>query len=574
VTDMFIRTVRARGGRGEKHEYLRLVENYRENGRSKQRVVISLGRRDLLAPHLESLVRMLGGGGEWVRASGVEPEEAACWGTVLVARHLWHELGLDSILDCAEERRSGASLSERAFVLVANRLCSPGSEHHLASWLETDYVCDGKGGRWVAPWEEHGRVQVNRTWLQRWYRTLDRLVDRKEAVEEALYYRLRDLFSLRAELVFYDVTSTYFEGGGPEGLGGHGYSRDGRPHNAQVQMGVVMVNGWPVAHHVFPGNWRESETVGEVLEDLERRFGLKRVVFVGDRGMVTSDNLVMLRGREQGYLVGLQRRRREDVYRTIVKATGPWEECPGTAGVKGEGSRTLVQEVAGDEPGVRIFVVHSEERLAYERAMRERAMERTRRELEKLERRVAEGKVKAPEKIGAAAARILTRNHGHRYYDWVLEDGVFRYFEHPNLERERAYEGKYLIQTEERGLTPVEAVAAYKELSEVERTFRCLKDVIEMRPVYHRDEGRVRGHIFVAVLAFLLKRALEKKLKMAGSTLSAEAALEALRTIHVVHMQVGSERKQGLTGGSGRAREVLRALAITDTAPPPCPATT
>ena len=576
---MFLRTVKARGRKGEKHEYLRLVETYRENGQTKQRVVINLGRKDLLAPHLGSLVRILGGEGasvDWVRASEVNPDEAACWGGVLVVGCLWRELGLDVILDGGQEKKAtgGASLEERAFVLVANRLCSPGSEHHLANWLETDYVCDRSGQRWLPPWEEHGRVQVNRTWLQRWYRTLDKLLERKEAIEQSLYLKLRDLFSLKAELVFYDLTSTYFEGEGPEELGHHGYSRDGKPRHEQVQVGVVMVNGWPIAHHVFAGNRRESETVRGIIDDLERRFGLKRVVFVGDRGMVTSDNLAMLRERKQGYLVGLQRRRREDVYELIMKARGPWQECPSKAVAKASDARTLVQEVTGEWPGVRVFVVHSEERLAYERAMRERSMERTRTELEKLERRVAGGKLKAREKIGAAAAQILARNHGHRYYGWEMKEDAFRYFEHPNLEREKAYEGKYLIQTEEQSLTPTEAVAAYKELSEVERAFRCLKDVIEMRPIYHRDDGRVQGHIFVAVLAFLLKRALEKKLKAAGSHLSGEAALEALRTVHVVQMQVGSKRRQGVTAGSSRAREVLKALGIATTTPPQAPETT
>jgi transposase len=411
-------------------------------------------------------------------------------------------------------------------------------------------------------------VQVNLTWLQRWYRTLDELLEHKEEIEQALYFKLRDLFSLQVELVFYDLTSVYFEGEGPSELACYGHSRDGKPRNKQVEVGVVMVNGWPIAHHVFRGNKRDSQTVGEVVDDLEKRFGIKRVVFVGDRGMVTSDNIAMLREHKQGYLVGLQRRRREDIYEMINRATGSWKECPAKVGDKGEGRKTLVQEVAGDEPGVRVFVVHSEERLAYEQRMREQSMERTRVALERLERRVAEGKLKAPEKIGAAAARILSRHHGQRYYGWEIKGGKFHYFEHPNLEREKTYEGKYLIQTEEKGLTPVEAVEAYKELSEVERAFRSLKDVIEMRPIYHRDDGRVRGHIFVAALAFLLQRALEKKLKAAGSKLSSEAAWEALRTIHVVEMEVGAERKRGVTGGSNRAREVLKALGITAVAPP------
>lgn len=578
---MYLRTVKARGGQGSQHEYLRLVECYRENGRVKQRVVMNLGRKDLLSPHLDSLVRLLQGAGtesRWVRAAAVNPREAACWGPVLVARNLWQELGLDAILDDCEGKRRppGIPMADRAFVLVVNRLCSPGSEHHLATWLESDWVCDRHGKRWLPLWEKHGRVQVNLTWLQRWYRTLDELLKHKEEIEQALYFKLRDLFSLQVELVFYDLTSVYFEGEGPKGLGRHPStkdSRDGKPRDRQVQVGMVMVNGWPIAHHVFPGNWRDFETVKRVIDDLERRFGLKRVVFVGDRGMVTSDNVRLLRERRQGYLVGLQRRRREDIYELITRARGPWQECPIRAEKKEGAPKTLVQEVAGNEPGVRVFVVHSEERLAYERGMREQSMERTRVGLERLERRVAEGKLKVPGKIGAAAARILSRNHGQRYYGWEIKEGKFRYFEHPNLEREKAYEGKYLIQTEEEGLTPIEAVEAYKELSEVERAFRSLKDVIEMRPIYHRDDGRVRGHIFVAALAFLLQRALEKKLKAAGSNLSGEAAWEALRTIHVVEMEVGAERKRGVTGGSNRAREVLKTLGITVLAPPQVPET-
>jgi len=179
---MYLRTVKARGGQGLQYEYLRLVECYRKNGRVKQRVVMNLGRKDILAPHLGSLVRLLQGEGaesSWVRAAEVSPSEAACWGPVLVAKHLWQELGLDTIMEGYEgkKRRRYVSLADRVFVLVANRLCSPGSEHHLATWLEADYVCDRHGKRWLPPWEEHGRVQVNLSWLQRWYRTLDVLLE-------------------------------------------------------------------------------------------------------------------------------------------------------------------------------------------------------------------------------------------------------------------------------------------------------------------------------------------------------------------------------------------------------------
>src|SRR5712691_6119835 len=448
---MFLRTVKAAGGQGVQHEYVRLVEAYREDGRAKQRVVCHLGRKDLLAAHLDSLIRLLRGERTprvGLRVGEVQATGAWDWGPMLVARTLWRDLGLEALLDAQGGRgpADGRALAERALVLVANRLCAPTSEHGLARWLETDFVCDRQGRRWLPAW----RVELRQ--LKQWYRTLDQLAARKPHIEQELYLRLRDLFSLKVDLALYDLTSTYFEGQGPPGLGAHGHSRDGKPRNRQVLVGVVLVDGWPITHHLFHGSARDATTVPHVLADLEQRFGLRRVVFVGDRGMVTSANLALLRTREQGYVVGLNRRRREDVYRYIERATGPWTDCPVgiTAREKSAPPKTRVQEVAADRPGVRIFVVQSEERLTYERTQRLKAMTRVRGELEALERRVARGHLKQPAQIGAAAARILGRSHGHRYYDWTYREGRFRFFEHPvNLKREQAYEGTYVIQTEE-----------------------------------------------------------------------------------------------------------------------------
>jgi transposase len=581
---MFLSIVKAAGGKGKQYEYVRLVEAYREHGKNKQRVVFNVGRKDILAAHLDDLVTLLSGqphraGHGPVRTRDVQAIGAWDWGPALVVRTLWRELGLETILDRLGGRGAtdGVARSDRAQVLVCNRLCEPTSEHGLARWLETDFVCDRYGRRWMPEWRDdeerrrsrHPRVRVAFRQLQRWYRTLDYLEARKADIEQELYLRLRDLFSLQVDLVLYDLTSTYFEGQGPP-MSAHGYSRDGKPRNRQVLVGLVMVDGWPIAHHVLRGNLRDSTTVPAILTDLQERFGLRRVVFVGDRGMVTSDNVELLRTTKQGYVVGLTRRRREEVFRYIEKATGPWTPCPVgiTAREQTSPPKTDVQEVAGDEPGVRIFVVRSDERLAYERAERVKVMGRVRAQLEKLEARVKSGQVKAAEKIGAAAARILNRHHGHRYYAWEYKNGRFRFFEHPtNLKREETYEGTYVIQTEEKTLTPVGAVTLYKELSEVERAFSHLKDVIDMRPIYHHKDERVEAHIFVAALAFLLHRAIEKKLKAAGLDLSATEALQILKTVRVVALNIDGHSKRSVTRGSARAERVLSALGITDLDP-------
>ena len=574
---MFLRSVKAANGR---HQYLRLVENYRQGDKVRQRVVLHVGRKDLLAPHLDSLVRLLQTDQQnpaWFSAEEVAAPQAWTWGPVRVARHLFDSLSLGPILDGTTKLlRRGQPLSERVFPLVANRLTRPGSEHALAPWLEDFYVVTAQGSRWTPQWKASRRVKVSFEQLRLWYETLDDVLAGKTQIETAIWQELRDLFSIEPELVFYDITSTYFEGRGPAELGRFGYSRDGKPRNRQVVIGVVMMEGWPIAHHVFAGNRLDQTTVGEVVEDLRRRFGLERVVFVGDRGMVTLKNLEQLRQAGQGYLVGLQRRNRKDIPHYIEQAMARdhWQECPAgiTASERAEVPRTRVQEVAGKEPGVRVFVVHSEEREQYERGMRELSMERTRQELEGLRLRVEKGELKEAEKIGAAAAKVLVRNHGHRYFNWELRAGQFHYFEHPlNFPRETACEGKYVIQTEEPGPSPVEAVAAYKELNEVERGFAHLKGLLEVRPVYHHKDDRVRAHVFVAALAFLLDRALEKRLRAAGGSISSPVAWQALETVRCVSVEVGNRRKLCVTRGSRQAAEVFKILQLSDLDPPEPP---
>ena len=220
---MYLRTVRARGGKGKTHEYVRLVEAYREGGKIKQRTVCNLGRKDLLTSHLDSLIRLLrGDSAEALDAGRAEATGAWDYGPMLVARLLWRELGLQGILDscCGKSSRDDVSFGDRALVLVTSRLSAPSSEHGLGRWLEGDFVCERQGRRFVPQWrddrERFGsrapRVRVQLRQVKRWYRTLDRLIAHKESVERGLYLRLRDLFSLKVDLALYDLTSTYFEG--------------------------------------------------------------------------------------------------------------------------------------------------------------------------------------------------------------------------------------------------------------------------------------------------------------------------------------------------------------------------
>jgi transposase len=572
---MYPRTVKVRSTSGTVNEYVRVVEAYREGGKVKQRVVADLGRKDLLIEVLPELRRLLTG--EVPDPADPQFGEAPTWGPVLVVRALFDQLSLWSILDQELGRAKGVPFTDRAFVLVANRLIAPASEHGLAGWLETDFVCDRKGRRFIPHWHQRRRVRIHPRQLDAWYRTLDQLHAAKDQIEVALYHRLRDLFSLKPDLVLYDITSTYFEGAGPHDFAKHGYSRDGKSQNVQVIVGMVMVAGWPIAHHVWAGNRIDHSTVQEVISDLRKRFEFGRLVFVGDRGMVTDENIESITKDKHGFLVGIKRRRNAQLDGWLDAVDdSKWIDCPGginTRERKTDPPRTRAQEVPSGDPDQRVIVIDSDERRGYEQAKREQAMERARQKLEKLKERVASGDLKRPEKIGAAVERIMQKYHGYRYFDWELSGGTLEFSEsQTRLGREKEIEGRYVIMTSEKGLGILDAVAMYKDLTDVESGFRQLKDVLAMRPIYHQIEPRVKAHIFVAALALLVQRLLGRRLKKAGVDLSPARALEALSTVRLVLFRLeGQPQRRGVTGGCPDARLVLKALKLVDQRPPAPP---
>ena len=248
---MYPRTVKVRSSSGTVNEYVRVVEAYREGGKVKQRVVADLGRKDLLVEVLPKLPRLLTGEAH----DPTDPHfgDPSTGGPVLVVRALFDQLGLGGILDQYLGQAKGVPFADRAFVLVANRLIAPASEHGLAGWLETDFVCDRTGRRFLPHWHDAAGVCIHPRQLDAWYRTLDQLHAAKEQIEAALDHRLRDLFSLKPDLVLYDITSTYFEAAGPHDFAKHGYSRDGKLQNVQVIVGMVIDAGRPIADHVWGG---------------------------------------------------------------------------------------------------------------------------------------------------------------------------------------------------------------------------------------------------------------------------------------------------------------------------------
>lgn len=571
---MFPRVSKVRIG-GKSYEYLRIVESYRdEKGKKHQKVIGNLGRLDQMGGRLDGLVEKLRKFCEahFVLPQEISNEESVCWGPILVIRRLWEELELDRIIERLCQGRRGFPVAEHAFVLVANRICGgkkQKSEHGMCRWLESMYVCDSQGERYLPEWlpadqiSKEQRVKITWEQLNEWYRTLDAVWDQKKSIEKELYLKLRDLFHLKADLIFYDVTSIYFERREPKGkLRRHGHARDGKPRNVQVLLGVVLVGGFPIASHIFEGNQADKSTVKDIIKDVRDRFGLKQIVFVADKGMISPENREFLESLEEyHYILGHPGRRDEQARGWLAQIAERWIECP---------RGTRVQEVDSGREGMRVVVAESDERKDFEAAMRERSMNRAEVHLQKVAEAVSKGRLKKPDKIGARAARALQKDKGYRYFSYEIGGpGQFRYYrDEAKLHAEMQREGRYILTTDQLTMSPEDIVAHYKELSDIEDGFRSIKDIIEARPVHHKKDDRVCAHLFIALLAQVLMRQLRTHLQKGNSYLSAPDAIEAMKSLGVAVLNLDGQR-QVLTGGMSRdARQVIQILGIRNTQPP------
>ncbi len=562
---MFVRISETKTKYGKTYKYLKLVSGYRDKTGKVHQKVISLGRIDLIKGKLDKLVRQLRKycANKFVLPNEVKADTISMWGPLLLARALWEKTGMDSVIDRLLLQKD-KEIKDLIFLLVANRMHDPKSEHGLARWLDKVYACF-RGERILPEWEDERkitkekRVKVKWGQLKKWYKACDILYSFKEEIEKELYFKFRDLFSLKVDIIFYDTTSTYFEVMERKGdLRCHGYSRDEKRRNVQVVVGIAVANGFPISHHVFEGNKLDFETVKQVIEDMDRKFGVRKVIFVGDRGMVSPENIEFLKELNYNYIFGSCRRGSKEVKEYLNRLEEEWKKID---------EKTKYQEIKLE--GKRVFMVFSEERKNYEKGIREFYIGKCKEEFERLRRRVLKGKVKRTDKIAACAERVMQRYKGYRYFRYeVSKDGDFRYYEDEEKMRyEKGIEGLYILETNDEKLSGYEVISAYKQLREVENFFRELKDNLGIRPNWHKREDRIKAHIFISYLALVMVSVLRHILREEGVLLSARDAINAVESIGIAEIDFIGEKKKLVSGGSRDARRVTRALKIKDFEP-------
>ena len=518
---MFIREKSFKNKDGSARTYLQLVETARENGHVHQRVVANLGRLEELQQdgQLERLVEGLRRYTELAlvkeKATVLKTGPDREWGPALVFRALWEELGLGGIVSAMRQSTDLLfDVDAALFAMVLNRLCDPFSKLGVSKWADTVYY---------PPFEQLE--------LQHYYRALDFLAERKEKIEEQLFSHVKDLFHLQLDLVFWDTTSTYFEGKGPTPLARYGHSKDARPDRLQVVIGLLLTQeGIPVAHEVFPGNMADVNSFAEALRILQKRFLIRKVILVGDRGMVSDHVLKEIEAQKLEYIVGV-RMRKLKIMAEVLSRAGRYKEVAPNLKVK---------EVRHEEK--RYLVCLNPEEAEYDRQARESTVR------------------KLKEKLQRDGLKALVGNSGYRRFLKVT--GTEAVIDEKVVAKEARYDGKYVLMTNNEVLSPEEVALAYKGLWRVERAFREMKSGLDLRPVFHWKNDRVRGHIMICFLAFLLESALRRRLQEISSEVPYIDLMQDLKQVRAFELDLDGVRYLLRPPLYGRSYEAFKAAGI------------
>jgi len=527
------------------YEYVDIVENQKVEGKVRHTRLGTLGRRDQLPPqkidrlieHLRKLASPEGLRG--IRLSELVVQAAREYGPVLAARQLWQELGLDQLLRALPQSK-GVPVEEAVFRMVANRLCDPLSKLALVDWQRR------------AEWPAAGAALEHHQFL----RAMDRLLPHRQQIEDAVFARVTELFSLPLSLVFYDLTSVYFEGDGVSPLAEYGYSRDHRDDRAQVVVGLAVTQeGLPITHRVYPGNTGDPLTFLPMVRELKERFGLPDAVIVADRGMFSAANIEGLEQSGVTYVLALRARQQLEGHAALELA-----ERAGLPRPQDENAPWELREVSLRK-GVRHVVVYSAYKAIHDRLVRARRLERTRNDLRQLQARAAKLKRRT---LIERATRILAEHKTSQYFGYLAGDGGLSFWlERAHYRRQRRHDGVFILQTNDARLSAEAIVRSYMQLQEVERAFRVLKSLVKVRPIFHWAERRVESHIFICFLAYLLAKALERKLRAPGLELSVARALEQLGELKAVeHAWEGETTVVQVSRPTPQVQAILDALGI------------
>ena len=579
--------------------YLQLVESYRNsNKQPATRVLANLGNISTLTE--EQIERLTI---SFIKAVGMEDKfqmnnftsgKAYHYGSCLPVIALWNRLNLEKIINNALPQKVTIPVSKISLIQTANRFSQPGSKLACFRWYENSLFSQFKT---FINFPDNQRENLHTS-----YRSLDYLCTAKSSIEKELYYNFNS-YNQENNLIFYDLTSVYFEGDQAE-MAVKGYSRDHRPDADQIVVGLVLNEaGIPIAHHVFEGNTLDKKTVNKVVSDLENRFAIKNVIFVGDRGLLTSSNIASVKSHGYNYIMGMQKRNRRIIKYLIEKVPLSEKEIKSEELVIKEVGYSDLSESFQQEYDDSVRFI-----LCYNKAIADKKKKRRERNSTKfsdlLDETTQQGTLARIKESFHKLKSFLSKYKMTKFYEIDIkkessnnaEKEIYQLKVEPNeamISLEKSLDGKFFIQTEVKSekLDKQQVVVSYKSLQKVERAFNVAKNEIDIRPVYVRRETRIRGHVMICFLSLLMEILIEKELynlfpdmmdtenkkrvdrksqRDDNDGLTMTTLMEDLDTVRLVPLFINGNEKHNYisTSISNDVKKLLSALGIVNSSDP------
>jgi len=541
---MFFREKKTKG-----YSYLQVVENQWVDGRSRQRVLGTLGRLDQLreAGHLDALLAsgarysqslMVLSAHKEGRMAEISKKKI---GGPLIFERLWKESGCAEIIGRhARGRKFGFDLERAVFTTVLHRLMSPGSDRACEKWkeayrvegadaldLQHFYRAMGWLGNPLGEEEQDGLVPFS-----------PRCV--KDVIEEELFFRRRDLFTTM-DMMFFDTTSIYFEGEGGDTLGEYGHSKDHRPDLKQMVVGALLDGeGHPVCCEMWPGNTTDVNTLIPVVGRMKKRFGVERACVVADRGMISKETLSWMENPQNPtpYILGARMRRVKEIDIEVLGRAGRYQVVHPQRSHAKDPSPLKVKEVLVE--GRRHIVCHNDDQAAKDASDREAIL------------KSLTDKLKGGDKS-------LVGNKGYRRY--LKTRGESFVIDEKKVADDARYDGKWVLRTNT-DLPAAEVALKYKQLWMVETLFCTIKSVLATRPIYHRRDETIRGHVFCSFLALILMKELMGRLEDKSHSLEWKDIIRDLDNMDEVLLEEDGKRFVIRTGTSGCCGKVFQAAGV------------
>jgi transposase len=526
-----------------KYQYLQIVENRKEKGKVKQRVIATIGRMDRLQAkdRVETLIRSLSRFSEraLLILSGKSDVSANALkiGPPIIFERLWKETGIQkAIKRLLQDRQFGFNVERAIFLTVLHRLMISGSDRFCERWRR-DYLIDGVEGldlhhlyRAMAFLGEEVKDQKDATpFAPRC---------NKDLIEEIIFFDQRDLFS-ELEMVFFDTTSIYFEGRGGESIGQKGFSKDHRPDLNQMVVGAIIDDkGRPICCEMWPGNTADVKTLIPVVDRVRKRFNIQNFCIVADRGMISAETVNELEEHEISYILGVRMRKVKEVKLDVLSKGGRYHEVYPEGVTSKDPSPLKVKEV-----------LHNDKR--YIVCINSRQARKDVRDRETIIASLKEQLKKGP--------KSLIGNKGYRKY-LKLEKGSTN-VDTDKIKNESRFDGKWVLITN-MDLPAANVALKYKELWQVERIFRDVKSLLETRPVHHQRDENIRGHVFCSFLALILRKELESRLNQAGHVFEWADIKQDLKAMQQVVIEEGEKRLAIRSECKGHCGKIFQAVKV------------